>query len=116
MTKQVFYIENSMPKPGHSLLFTNLLWLFVSQKLKDLEFHYRQKVLKQINKGINGIQVEEPRVKKLPFSQIFMFIEDRKRDIEEATYSLRSQSKESKFIESLFNLNMECYDYFFSQK
>jgi len=48
-------------------------------KLKELEFHYRQKVLKQINKGINEIQVEEPKVEKLPFSQIFMFIKDRKR-------------------------------------
>lgn len=89
------------------------LAMFIS-KLKELELYHRQKVLKNIGKGIENLRVEEAFSEKLPFSQLYSILERRKEDLANAQYCLRSGKLEGEFINSLKKLSQDCYNYLFS--
>lgn len=84
-------------------------------KLKELEFHYRKKVLKNIGNGEQNIKVEESLSDKLPFTKIYAYLENLKSEVENVRYSLRSGQVREEFMNSLVDLSQNCYDYFYSE-
>lgn len=49
---------------------------------------------------------------EIPFSQIYYQLEGREKEISQQVYNLRSNKKNSEFIDSLYKLSEDCYNYF----
>ena len=90
------------------------LSMFIA-KLKELEYVYRQKILKKIGQGMNNVIVEVPKQEMLPLSTIFSYLDQNQEEIEALRYSLRSQKLKGEFIKVLHDLSKSCWEYFFSE-
>ena len=82
-------------------------------KLLELETYYRQRTLKKIRQGESDNTTEKQNSEVLPFTLIYLYLEDHLKQIDEMKHNLRSTKLNSDFVNSLIQLNQECYKYFY---
>ena len=84
----------------HIGLKNSPLAMYIS-KLRELELFCRTRILKKISQGDSNIISEEVKIEKLPFTEIFVFLEKSLKEIEETKYFLRSKDIKNMFVDNL---------------
>ena len=83
-------------------------------KLKGLELLYRHKILYKISQGINPVITPELKPESLPISEIYSYIDENQKAIQESRYNLRSVNPKSQFLDGVINISQKWYEYFFA--